>query len=171
MTLGTTARACRPYRAKTKGKVEPIIREVKEDFLPWLTGQGLPPRPSLFDYDEIGRRWAIEVVAKRRHRTTGLGGGRGVARRAGGPATDTGPPARRRRGRDGRHVERHRPRRDQGQGRDRVPSRPRRIRARRMSGVIARLMTPPRSRSRLWDALRGPFSTLGLRMDDWRAAR
>ena len=37
--LGTRPRACRPYRAKTKGKVERVIREVKEDFLAWLTGQ------------------------------------------------------------------------------------------------------------------------------------
>ena len=33
-------RACRPYRAKTKGKVERVIREVKEDFLAWLAGPG-----------------------------------------------------------------------------------------------------------------------------------
>ena len=33
-------RACRPYRAKTKGKVERVIREVKEDFLAWLGGPG-----------------------------------------------------------------------------------------------------------------------------------
>ena len=68
--LGTRQRACRAYRAKTKGKVERIIREVKEDFLAWLTGQVLPERPSLAWYDEQARRWALEVVAKRRHRTT-----------------------------------------------------------------------------------------------------
>ncbi len=68
--LGTRQRACRPYRAKTKGKVERVIREVKEDFLAWLGGQVLPERPTLADYDAAGRRWAIEVVAKRRHRTT-----------------------------------------------------------------------------------------------------
>jgi transposase len=70
-TLGTRPRACRPYRAKTKGKVERAIREVKEDFLPWLTGQVLPHRPTLDDYDRFARRWALEVVATRRHRTTG----------------------------------------------------------------------------------------------------
>ena len=43
--LGTRPRACRPYRAKTKGKVERVIREVKEDFLAWLTGQVLPGAP------------------------------------------------------------------------------------------------------------------------------
>jgi hypothetical protein len=68
--LGTRQRACRAYRAKTKGKVERIIREVKEDFLAWLTGQVFPERPTLAWYDEQARRWAIEVVATRRHRTT-----------------------------------------------------------------------------------------------------
>jgi transposase len=69
--LGTRPRACRPYRAKTKGKVERVIREVKEDFLAWLAGQVLPARPSLAWYDAAARRWALDVVAKRRHRTTG----------------------------------------------------------------------------------------------------
>jgi transposase len=69
--LGTRQRACRAYRAKTKGKVERIIREVKEDFLAWLTGQPLPERPTVAWYDEQARRWALDVVAKRCHRTTG----------------------------------------------------------------------------------------------------
>ncbi|MGH2427438.1 MAG: IS21 family transposase, partial [Candidatus Limnocylindria bacterium] len=69
--LGTRPRACRPYRAKTKGKVERLNREIKEDFLAWLTGQVLPGRPTLADYDVAARRWALEVVAMRRHRTTG----------------------------------------------------------------------------------------------------
>lgn len=69
--LGTRPRACRPYRAKTKGKVERVIREVKEDFLAWLTGQVFPERPTLAWYDAMARRWATEVVASRRHRTTG----------------------------------------------------------------------------------------------------
>lgn len=70
-TLGTKPRACRAHRAQTKGKVERAIREVKEDFLRWLTGQALPARPTLADYDRLARRWALEVVATRRHRTTG----------------------------------------------------------------------------------------------------
>ena len=70
-TLGVRPRACRPYRAKTKGKVERVIRELKEDFLRWLTGQVLPSRPSVADYDRLVRSWCEEVVATRRHRTTG----------------------------------------------------------------------------------------------------
>ncbi|MDP9325885.1 MAG: hypothetical protein M3O87_05030 [Candidatus Dormibacteraeota bacterium] len=31
----------------------------------------LPERPTLADYDAAGRRWALEVVATRKHRTTG----------------------------------------------------------------------------------------------------
>jgi len=68
--LGTRPRVCRPYRAQTKGKVERANREVKEDFLAWLGGQVLPERPTLAWYDAAARRWAIDVVAKRRHRTT-----------------------------------------------------------------------------------------------------
>ncbi len=56
-TLGTKPRACRAHRAQTKGKVERAIREVKEDFLRWLTSQVLPSRPSLADYDRLARRW------------------------------------------------------------------------------------------------------------------
>jgi transposase len=44
--LGTVPRLCRPYRAKTKGKVERVNREVQESFLAWLTGQPLSPRPT-----------------------------------------------------------------------------------------------------------------------------
>lgn len=68
--LGTRPRACRAYRAKTKGKVERVNREVKADFLAWLGGQVLPERPTLGWYDAAARRWATEVVAQRRHRTT-----------------------------------------------------------------------------------------------------
>jgi len=69
--LGTVPKACRPYRAQTKGKVERMIREVKESLLPWLSGQTLPARLGLADYDALARRWVDEVVTARRHRTTG----------------------------------------------------------------------------------------------------
>jgi hypothetical protein len=69
--LGVRPRACRPYRAKTKGKVERVIRELKEDFLAWATGQPLPPSPTLADYDHLAATWCTQVVATRRHRTTG----------------------------------------------------------------------------------------------------
>ena len=68
--LGVVPKACRPYRAKTKGKVERMVRELKESFLPWLSGQILPVHPSLADYDALARRWIEEVVLRRRHRTT-----------------------------------------------------------------------------------------------------
>ena len=68
--LGVVPKACRPYRAKTKGKVERLIREVKESLLAWLSGQVLPPSPTLDAYDALARRWIEEVVLRRRHRTT-----------------------------------------------------------------------------------------------------
>lgn len=68
--LGTVPKACRPYRAQTKGKVERMVREVKESLVPWLSGQVLPARLSLADYDALARGWVGEIVAPRRHRTT-----------------------------------------------------------------------------------------------------
>jgi transposase len=69
--LGVVPRACKPYRAKTKGKVERMVRELKEGFIPWLSGQVLPLQPTLADYDALAARWISEVVLRRRHRTTG----------------------------------------------------------------------------------------------------
>jgi transposase len=68
--LGVVPKACRPYRAKTKGKVERMVRELKESFLPWLSGQILPLHPSLDDYDALARQWVEQVVLERGHRTT-----------------------------------------------------------------------------------------------------
>ena len=68
--LGTVPKACRPYRAQTKGKVERMVREVKESLLPWLSGQVLPARLTLADYDALARGWVGEIVEPRRHRTT-----------------------------------------------------------------------------------------------------
>jgi transposase len=69
--LDVVPRACRPYRAKTKGKVERLVREVKESFLAWLTGQILPSSPTIVDYDRLAQQWREEIVLPRRHRTTG----------------------------------------------------------------------------------------------------
>ena len=69
--LGTVPRACRAYRAKTKGKVERHNREVEESFKCWLTGQVIPARPSITTYDDFAAQWIGEVVLPRRHRTTG----------------------------------------------------------------------------------------------------
>ena len=69
--LGVVPKACRPYRAQTKGKVERMVRELKESFLPWLSGQVLPHAPTLADYDAFARRWIEEIVLPRTHRTTG----------------------------------------------------------------------------------------------------
>ena len=69
--LGVVPKACRPYRAQTKGKVERMVRELKESLLPWLSGQVLPQRPTLADYDALARRWIEEIVLHRTHRTTG----------------------------------------------------------------------------------------------------
>lgn len=68
--LATTPRACRARRPQTKGKIERVVREVKEDLLRWITGQVLPTTPMIADYDTLARRWALDVVATRTHRTT-----------------------------------------------------------------------------------------------------
>lgn len=47
-----------------------MVRELKEGCLPWLSGQPMPPQPTLADYDAMARRWVEEVVSRRRHRTT-----------------------------------------------------------------------------------------------------
>lgn len=69
--LGVVPKACRPYRAQTKGKVERMVRELKESFLPWLSGQVLPRHPTIADYDALARQWIEEIVLERKHRTTG----------------------------------------------------------------------------------------------------
>jgi hypothetical protein len=47
-----------------------MVRELKESFLPWLSGQVLPTAPALADYDALARRWITVGVLPRRHRTT-----------------------------------------------------------------------------------------------------
>jgi hypothetical protein len=58
-------RACRPYRAKTKGKVERPIRYVRESFF--------YGRHFLNDADlnAQARSWMVAVANQRQHRTTG----------------------------------------------------------------------------------------------------
>ena len=47
-----------------------MVRELKESFVPWLSGQLLPPSPSLDSYDQLARRWIAIRVLTRLHRTT-----------------------------------------------------------------------------------------------------
>ncbi len=47
-----------------------MVRELKESFLPWLSGHALPRAPTLADYDALGQQWIREVILPRRHRTT-----------------------------------------------------------------------------------------------------
>jgi hypothetical protein len=56
---------------RSKGKVERMVRELKESFLPWLSGQVLPLAPTIDEYDALARRWIDEIVLGRTHRTTG----------------------------------------------------------------------------------------------------
>ena len=58
-------KACKPYRAKTKGKVERPFRYVREDFF-----LGRPFR-NLDDLNAQLRRWLDTVANPRRHATTG----------------------------------------------------------------------------------------------------
>jgi len=39
--------------SKPRAKVERMIHEVKESFLPWLSGQVLPRDPTLVDYRRV----------------------------------------------------------------------------------------------------------------------
>lgn len=61
---GFQPRACRPYRAKTKGKVERPFRYVREDF---FLGSSFR---NLGDLNEQLRRWLDEVANPRVHATT-----------------------------------------------------------------------------------------------------
>ena len=71
-------KACRPYRAKTKGKVERMVREVKESFLVWLAGQALPPVVSIADYDALASTVDPRTCPPATAPHHGLGGGGGV---------------------------------------------------------------------------------------------
>ena len=62
---GFLPRACRPYRAQTKGKVERPIRYVRENFIYGRDFLGDA------DLDEQSTRWLAEVANVRVHGTTG----------------------------------------------------------------------------------------------------
>ena len=62
---GFHPRACRPYRAKTKGKVERPFRYIRQDFFLARTFRNLE------DLNEQLRRWLNEVANPRVHATTG----------------------------------------------------------------------------------------------------
>jgi transposase len=62
---GFTPRACRPYRAKTKGKVERPIRYLRESFVYGRDFLGDA------DLEEQAHRWLEETANVRLHRTTG----------------------------------------------------------------------------------------------------
>jgi transposase len=59
------ARACRPYRAKTKGKVERPIRYIRESFVYGRSFAGDA------DLNAQGEQWLDKVANVREHRTTG----------------------------------------------------------------------------------------------------
>jgi transposase len=62
---GFRARACRPYRAKTKGKVERPIRYVRESFFYGRTFLNDE------DLNTQGAQWLQRICNARRHRTVG----------------------------------------------------------------------------------------------------
>lgn len=70
---GFLPRLCRPYRAKTKGKVERFIRYLRYSFYVLLAARlklaGLLPDVATANA-EVGR-WLLEVANARVHRTTG----------------------------------------------------------------------------------------------------
>ncbi len=61
---GFEPRACRPYRAQTKGKVESGVKYVKRNFLPGRVFRDLE------DFNEQLRTWLVEVADVRIHGTT-----------------------------------------------------------------------------------------------------
>ena len=62
---GAVPRACRPYRAKTKGKVERPYRYIRQDFFLARSFRDLKDLNAQFD------RWRREIANARTHATTG----------------------------------------------------------------------------------------------------
>jgi len=72
-TYGFTPKVCRPYRAKTKGKVERFNRYLKESFIVPLAAT-LKSSGLKLDVETANAhlgRWLSEVANVRRHATTG----------------------------------------------------------------------------------------------------
>jgi len=63
---GFTPRACQPYRARTKGKVESGVKYVRGNFWVGLTYTDLP------DLNRQARDWLDTVANRRTHGTTGV---------------------------------------------------------------------------------------------------
>ena len=79
-------KACRPYRAKTKGKVERPYRYIREDFFLARSFQNLD------DLNAQLRHWLDTVANPRVHATTGAGRCRRL-RRGAAPAPALAPGA------------------------------------------------------------------------------
>ena len=62
---GSLPKACRPYRAKTKGKVERPFRYIRQDFFLARTFRNLDDLNAQFE------AWRTEIANPRRHATTG----------------------------------------------------------------------------------------------------
>ena len=62
---GASPRACKPYRAKTKGKVERPFRYIRQDFFLGRTFRNLDDLNAQFD------AWCAEIANARTHATTG----------------------------------------------------------------------------------------------------
>ena len=62
---GAVPRACRPYRAKTKGKVERPFRYIRQDFFLGRVFRDMDDLNAQFD------RWRGEIANPRKHATTG----------------------------------------------------------------------------------------------------
>ncbi|MGA1124887.1 MAG: IS21 family transposase [Chthoniobacterales bacterium] len=62
---GALPKACRPYRAKTKGKVERPFRYIRQDFFLARTFRNLDDLNAQFE------AWRTEIANPRRHATTG----------------------------------------------------------------------------------------------------
>jgi transposase len=72
---GAQPRACRPYRARTKGKVERMVGYVKGNFFAFC-----PQAESLAHYNQLAEDWLSEVADLRVHGTCGEAVGEMFAR-------------------------------------------------------------------------------------------